>query len=150
MIRPATHDDIPALVGMLIAFQEEAGCYGYVEPCRDSIAKTVSWMIENPGSAAIWVDDKGDLAALAAITLNPLWCNHSHKQAQEMWWYVKPAHRGGFTALRFRRLFDAKAKEWGANSISLASSKMKGSERLDDFYRKDGFAQAETFFVKKV
>lgn len=147
MIRPATTADIPALVDMLIAFHAEAGCYDYVEPCRESIAKTAQYMIDSE-DASLWVDDKGELVALAGIILHPLWCNHAHKQAQEMWWYIKPEYRGGFTALRFKRLFDEKAKEWGAKSTSLASSKMKGSDRLDEFYLKDGFKQAETFFVK--
>lgn len=68
--------------------------------------------------------------------------------AAEMFWYVKPAHRGGTWAVRLLKAYEAWAKSQGCYSLSIGHTAHLMPERLKEFYLRRGYTPNETNYRK--
>ncbi len=68
---------------------------------------------------------------------------------QEIMWYVQPEHRKSLDSLRLLGLFEAWAKKRGAHGMIMARFGSTGDDdKLGKFYRKRGFQEIETHYLK--
>ena len=149
MIRLATHDDIPELVRMLIAFQAEARCYNQIDPCEKSIAKSVQTFIDKEMSDVCVYEDNGVIAGATAIVAYPSWFNFAQKTGQEMFWYIKPEYRGKpGIAMRMFRWLESWAEDKNLTSLTVASTGTLNVDRLGEFYEKRGYIRWDVLYTK--
>lgn len=149
MIRPATKADIPEIVEMLIAFQEEAGCYGQITPCRESIGKWVADLSEK--ECVCVYEYEGEIAGTTALMICPSWFNFSQIIGQEMWWYIKPEYRGKHAiARRLFKWLETIAKERKLVALTVASTGTLKVDRLKDFYERSGYKIWDVLYTKEV
>lgn len=151
MIRPAEQKDIPSIVGMLIAFKEEAGCYRDVETNEDSLRDFIEMMLASDVAGVALLELNGVIAGTCGVICSPHWFNMEHKQAQELWWYIKPEYRGRSRgSIQLFRFLEQWPKENGCKTLVVASTATLGVDKLGEFYEKRGFGRADVFYCKGV
>ena len=68
---------------------------------------------------------------------------------QEIMWYVRPEHRQTLDSMRLLGLFEAWAKKRGAHGMIMARFGSTGDDdKLGKFYRRRGFREIETHYLK--
>lgn len=152
MIRSAEIKDVPQIVDMLLAFQQEAGCYGHIDPCRDSLTNFITKMIGLPLRAPVVVYEvDGVIAGTTALIVEPSWFNYAQLAAQELFWYIRPEYRGRFgIAMRLFKWLEKWCVDNGVKSLSVASTGTLNVGKLEDFYTRRGFAKADVIYIKEV
>ncbi len=70
-------------------------------------------------------------------------------RAQDIFWYVTPAHRGGTTGVRLLKMFEGWAAEKGAERV-LVPAFEGGSDKLPQFLENSGYQKIETFHEKRL
>lgn len=71
--------------------------------------------------------------------------------AQELFWFVDPAHRGGSGSVRLVRAFEEWAQSKGAVEVRMVRLLTAGdSERLDAFYTARGYGRLEIHYWKPI
>ena len=136
MIRPATYDDIPAMLVMGRAFAEDAGVVARVGWDDASVADTLETLIDNDDGIVL-VSEQGMIGGIVA----PHPFNHSVRVFSELFWR---AEDGQGRAL----LNEAEkiARQRGANVSAMVA--MDGMERTRKLYKRLGYAYCEAQFMK--
>jgi GNAT superfamily N-acetyltransferase len=140
MIRPATVDDIAAIVGMVWAYQREvrpdlkmhAGC----------TASSVRRIIQQPQGCAIVADDGPPRGVLLAQMANSLWW--PDPSAQVVLWWVAPELRGSRAASAMMDSFEGWAVSLGAARIG-ANFTGKSARK---YFERRGYRYADTSMMK--
>lgn len=138
MVRPATTDDIPAIVGMVERLR--ASVQSPLEVDRAVTHRFVSGLLASP-LGAVWVVDRADgptgfLAAsvgTASISMLPIAVEHG-------WW----AERGG--GLHMLKQYMCWAKAAGCFAVRMSTP--PHNQRAAEILARLGFAQAEVAWVK--
>lgn len=89
--------------------------------------------------------EKGELVGVLAGFLAPQFMT-GVLLAQEMFWYVKPEHRGGLTGIRMFNEFEKWAQEKKAFGIVMAS--LTQGEGVAELYKKRGYVHIESHHLK--
>jgi GNAT superfamily N-acetyltransferase len=134
-IRPATPEDIPALLDMTEAFHAASQL-----PCafnRDAMAGVLARMIE-ADEATVLMTDRGVIGGM----LNAAYCDPSWIYAVEVFWWS----RGDGMALL--RAFEEWAHRAGANEVRMTS--LAALPRADRILRCVGYSPAEISYSKVV
>lgn len=137
MIREATLDDIPALLEMGAKFAEKARLTDHVGYDPDSMAATFAALIEAP-EHAIFIGEAGAIGGTSCA--HPF--NHSHRIAQELFWWSE-----GREGLRLLAAFEGWARET-CQSVAMIALEAVNPERVGRIYEKQGYAPLERGFVK--
>jgi GNAT superfamily N-acetyltransferase len=135
MVRPATLDDIPALLAMGKAFHAES-----LLPCAfdlDAMGAVLRQMIESDGAAVLMTD-----SGVIGGAMNPAYCDPTWLYAVELFWW---AHGDGMKLLRS---FERWAQQAGAKEIRMTS--LATLPRADRILRCVGYAPAEISYSKVV
>jgi GNAT superfamily N-acetyltransferase len=134
-VRPATAEDIPALLTMTEAFHAASQL-----PCafnRDAMAGVLARMID-ADEATVLMTDRGLIGGM----LNPAYCDPSWVYAVEMFWW---SQGDGMALLR---AFEEWALHAGANEVRMTS--LAALPRADGILRRVGYAPAEISYSKVV
>ncbi len=138
MIRTATNEDIPAIVGMIERLHASIGVVLPVDVAVTS--KFVGLLIASPlGWVRVWDAGQGTTGFLAAsigtatISMVPVAAEHG-------WW----AEGGG--GLRLLRAYEAWAKEQGCFAARMSTP--PHNKRAAEILERCGFAPAEQAWVK--
>ncbi|RYG90110.1 MAG: hypothetical protein EON59_00590 [Alphaproteobacteria bacterium] len=140
MIRPATLDDLPALLAMGERFATAANLASHVGYDADSMALTFRHMIESP-DALLLITDALDGAVGGLIYPHPF--NHSQRVGQELFWWSE-----GREGLSLFEAVEAEARRLGAvfwTMITLDAIKPEATGRL---YERRGYRRLETSYIK--
>lgn len=145
MIRPATPDDVPELLAMGRAFNEEAGYAEKVPFCEPSFTATLSAL----GNAnLLLVADKGHgPIAMAGADVGRAICNYGIHPSREAFWFVQPEHRRGLGRLMLNAL-ELAAKKSGAHFLDVVAENGKRDAALARVYLAAGYSPTETVFRK--
>lgn len=134
--RLATASDAHRTARLLLDFHEASGL-----PFETSAAWALALFqshLNNPDSVVIVKDGGVLIGAVGPSQLGPF------KIAQEIAWWVDPAHRGG--SLDMLSMYEAWALTKGAKFIEAKSlARFPETERL---YRAKGYVQCETSWIK--
>lgn len=145
MIRPATSDDLPNLIGMGRAFFEEAGYASRFAFDDDSFAETAALLIQH---RLLHVGDKGDGAiAMGAIDVSRAYWNRKVVLSREAFWYVNPDHRKGL-GRKLLATMETAAGDYGATVFDVVAEPGPRSKALEEIYQRAGFNPAEITFRK--
>ena len=134
MIRAATHDDIPHLIGLGDAFRKAAG---HSEPhVREDFAQTLAGLID---TGIILVSEKGMIGGLVF----PCYFNFSKAWAQELFWWSE-----GRDGLALLRAFEERAIEAGVTKIVMSRWEKLRPKAVDRVLRAQGYSPIETSYEK--
>lgn len=142
MIRPATVDDIPAMLGMAERFIEKAWSRINVPYCEESCTGVLEWLMEN-GVLLIANDGRG----MIGVAVQPWHFNRNVLTATELFWWCEDGCKAG-TALRKEAEIQAKAK--GAATMNMACEHHMRSPALERLYRMNGYTPSEHIFIKEL
>jgi GNAT superfamily N-acetyltransferase len=137
MIRPATAEDFNTLLELGRAMHAESW-YRYL-PFDDVKLHGVFEKLITDGYLRIHVAPNGSIDGGMAGYIGEFWfC--TEKIASDYALFVRPNHRGSFTAVRLIQDFIEWAKERGAQEVSLAQSTGVMVEQTSRLYLGMGFA----------
>lgn len=135
MIRPATLDDIPALLAMGEKFATKAGLDEHCGYDPQSMELTFRAMIERD-EFCLFIGEGGAIGGMKA----PHPFNHAVTMADELFWWSEG--REGL------RLLDA-YEEWAAGSIiRMTALEAVNPDRMGKFYERRGYRPLERAFVR--
>ncbi|CAB4147654.1 NAT_SF domain containing protein [uncultured Caudovirales phage] len=145
MIRPAEPRDMAAIVEMGEAFFAEAGWAARAKFCRDSFTETASALMKN--GILLVLDKGGEAVGMASAISSPAYWNKKVFIGQELWLYIKPAHRKGAGAELLTQLESA-AKARNVKFFGMVAEHGLRHEALAQVYKRAGYALAEHTFCK--
>lgn len=138
MIRPATPDDLPALLEMGRSFVEKA--FPKVGFCADSCTRLALGLIEN-GICLVTEDRRG----MIGIAIHSWHFNNSAMTATELFWWCE---NGEGAALRLAG--EERVKALGIPTINMACEEHMRSPALDRLYRMNGYKPTEHIYTKEL
>lgn len=148
MIRLATVSDIPELLRMGAAFHSVTGVADIIPLDEQSLANTMTSLIETELGVIIVLDSGDGLKGATAALLHPHYFNANHRTGMELFWWVDPEHRG-----LGGKLFDA-LEAWvranGADSFSMLALEALEPEKVGLIYRRRGYRPLEHSYIKRI
>jgi len=141
VIRPATHEDVPALVVMGQQFARTEMYRDSLYENPDQITVVMTSLIANEGGTILVLESKDVLIGMMGIICTPHFLS-AEMCASEIFWWVTPGHRGD--GVRLLRAAELWAKECGATKLQMVAP----TERVGRFYDRMGFTRIETGYQK--
>lgn len=135
MIRPATDEDIPRLLGYAESFLSYHPMTNAFPHNLAAVEKTLRTLIASD-DAALLVHDHGVIGGV----INPMWCAPDVKVALEMFWW---AESGG---LALMRAFQEWAHGKGATIVQM--SMIIGGKDVSAIYDRMGYMPVELSYVR--
>lgn len=147
MIRRATEKDITKIAVLGHAF---------VNAAWDGVAKydvmdTIDWLEEfiKWDHNVVFVGEvEGEVVGMIAGLVFPFYFNKAHPNAQEMFWWVDPAHRKSRVGIGLLTAFEEWAAEKGAKTVQMGTVAKLNPEKLAAIYKKKGYQESETYWTK--
>lgn len=146
MIRPATPADIPRLLEIGRSFFDEGGLGDLSTFDPDSLAASLKGFLDSGVVLVVEID--GKVVGTACALLFPMYFNHAHLAAAEMFWWVEPEHRRGAGAELLDALESA-VQAAGADTLSMMTIAGLRSDAIGRLYQRRGFRPAETTYTKR-
>jgi len=143
VIRPATHEDVPALVVMGQQFAQTEMYRDVLHENPEQMAVVATNLIEHESGTVLVLEREGVLVGMIGIicTLHFL---SGEMYAGEVFWWVTPGQRGD--GVRLLRAAESWAIESGAKTLQMIAP----TERVGRFYDRMGFARMETSYQKEL
>ena len=150
MIRKAKIEDVDKLIELAKVWYSESGDefnnigLGFD---FDVLEKSYLGFIGSKDFIFLIADEGGDILGNigAIVFLSPI---NGKKILQEIFWYVHPHYRK--YGLRLLKALAKKGKEIGCELMMFGTSRNIQEEKLMRVYKKLGFKQAETNFIKEL
>lgn len=114
--RPATVEDIPALVELGQSFFSESHLADFSCYAPDRVRTMLDQLIQGDRSV-VWLSEfDGRLTGFIGGSVQAVWCADVDVAVELAWW-VDPLVRGTNTALRLLQMFEVWAHEHGARGV---------------------------------
>lgn len=139
MIRPATLDDMSALLDMAHRFAEEAQLPAPI--CPASMGATFCNLIEN----GVLLTDGKHCAAGALIY--PAFFNASYTLASEFFWWVEREARGSLGPMLLTAL-EEECRDRGAHSLTMMTLETVRPVAVGRLYERRGYRPQEHHYIK--
>lgn len=144
-IREATAEDIPTLLEYGNRFVPHLGFP--IEADSVSLENTFYQLIDEPN--CILLVDEGVKGAIGGI-IYPHFFNTRSFVCQEVFWWVSEDERKSGLGGKLIKAFEEKARKKGASRIGMICILNDETSGLDDYYRKLGYRELESTFVKEL
>lgn len=141
MIRPATHDDIPALVEIAERHHAKSHWNGIVDFDEASAAESIGRFIDADSVCAL-VAVKDKIVGFIAIIISPLYFNAGAFLAQELCWYSESP------AEAFALVSEARRQASGCAGFMIGAQVDDSTVRLERAYARMGFQPFTRDYLK--
>ena len=141
VIRPATHEDVPALVVMGQQFVQTEMYRDLLHENSAQISVAMVSLIDHESGTILVLECEGVLVGMMGIICAPHFLS-GEIYASEMFWWVTPGKRGD--GVRILRAAELWAKKCGATKFQMVAP----TERVGRFYDRMGFTRVETSYQK--
>lgn len=145
-VRPATHEDIDAIVDMGQRFLEFAPHGAMIDATREEIRAGVAQFLEV--GTIFLAERNGVPCAMLACVLVPVWFAPNVLMAHELAWWVEEDARGSTAAVRLVHAFEEHARRFNAQVLTMSQLHAGNGEQVGRMLQKLGYAPSETTFVK--
>lgn len=149
-IRPATHDDIDALLAMGEKFFLFSRFAQFANFDRDTARASITALIGAEVGVCLVAVIDGEVVGGIVGALAPLWFAPTCLSATEFAWWVSEEHRGGTAGIKLLRAFEQWAKNKGAAMVSMSDLVIEGATPAGRLFEKLGYTVIERSHVKKV
>ena len=148
-IRPATDDDLDALVALGHRFFAFSRFADFVKFDASAARASLSRLKES-GLVLVAEAADGQIAGGIAGLLAPVWFNPSACMAAELGWWVDAAYRGSSAGVKLAKAFEQWAREHGAVAVSMSDLVISGATPAGQLFEKLGYRVVERCQVKAV
>ena len=150
MIRHATTDDIPALIECGREFFAEAAVLGAsnVQFSEARLAATLADLIGKDGAIVLVAEYDGVVVGGLAAVAFPYYFAED-LTAQELFWWIDPARRGGLTGIKMLHMVESWARDIGCATLTMVAIAIPDSP-ASKIYIRQGFKVLEAHFVKEL
>lgn len=151
MIRPATLEDMPELMGMCRSFYEYAGFAGKGLRLKEiDLELYISSLISNDMRCMfVACEDDVPVGMLSGI-YQPWFACFEQGIINEQWWFVLEDYRKSTYANDLLDAFVAWGKEKGAVIVQMAFLDTEKKAVLERYYRMKGFKYVESYYMKEI
>lgn len=145
IVRPATVVDFPAIAAVGQHFYETTA-YRDIPYSPESMMRWLPIMRQH---RLLYVaeDQERIIGGVGGISA-PLYFNDQHRVAQEMFWWVEPEYRKTRAAILLLRAIEKAAADIGCSWWTMILLEGDNAERIERFYRRDGYRPSERVFTK--
>lgn len=143
MIRPATSDDLPAIVAMGRRFLAETAYQGRIADNPAQMEALAASLIAREDATLLVSEGGGELDGMIGIVGYPHPIS-GELTVGELFWWTTPEHRGA--GVRLLRAAEAWAVAQGAKHMQMVAP----NERVGKFYERVGYAPVETVFQREL
>lgn len=145
MIRPATMDDVDAIVEMARRFYPASG-YAEIAPMAEVAPAGLAIVCMQTGVALV-AEREGQLVGMVILAVTPFEFNVEVEIAHELAFWIEPEHRGGMLAARMVRAAEEACRARGVRVIRMAKLATSGDD-VGKLYTMLGFAPSESYYSK--
>lgn len=149
-IRPATHDDLDALLAMGEKFFSFSRFAQFAIFDRDTARASITALIDAEVGVCLVAVIDGEVIGGIVGALSPLWFAPTCLSATEFAWWVSEEHRGGMAGVKLLRSFEQWAKDKGAAMVSLSDLIINGETPAGRLLENLGYLAIERSHVKRV
>lgn len=135
IVRPATLDDLPRLMGYAAEFLSFHPLTSQFPRDLGAVEAKLRWMIEAE-DAALLVHDRGVIGGFIA----PMWCSPGVNVASELFWWSES------NGLALMKAFEAWAASKGAQVVNMVM--IMGVRDVSAIYDRAGYAPVELSFMR--
>lgn len=146
-IRPATMDDVPAIVAMAEQFYPASGYAELYGPMSRESAAGLAIVAMDSGVMLVAEGDDGALCAMACLCIEGFLFNVEIKVAHELAFWIEPDHRGGLLAARLLKAVDQACVDKGVTRTRMATL-ASSPEQAAALYQRRGYVPTESYFTK--
>lgn len=144
-VRKATHDDIFQVLVLCYNFAKEAPTV-YRTFDKEKVEVTLNNLIDSDFSEIFVLEKDGVIIGMLACIITQLFFS-TKKTSTELAWYVDKEHRGGTKSLRLIKVYEAWAKEKGAEIIGMTD--LSELQELGSIYERLGYTLNESTYIKE-
>ena len=146
IVREIDSTELPLTVPLAKRFHDQAGFDS--EFSENRFATTLMTALEAGMLGAFGMFHEEQLVGVLLGIIGPQFLVEANL-AQELMWWVDPEYRKTLDSVRLVLLFEQWAENNGAQAIVMARFTEADDNRLDNFYRRRGFREIETHYLKK-
>ena len=143
MIRPATHEDVPALVVMGQQFAQTEMYRDVLHENPEQMAIVAGNLIDHEYGEILVLERDGMLVGMIGILCTVHFLS-GELCAGEVFWWVTPGHRGD--GVRLLKAAESWAVVRGAKKLQMIAP----TERVGQFYDRMGFTRIEMSYQKEL
>ena len=141
-IRTATPADQAALIELGREFSAEAGLPD-VDP--ESLEITLETLMSD---GILKVAENGSIQGAAGALVFPMYWNHNELIAQELFWFLRPKYRSGFTGVKLLFALENAAREQGAKRIMMLCLDSLNGDKVASIYERLNYVPQERTYAK--
>lgn len=148
--RAETKNDIDRVIELGAVMHAESAYKEY--PCDIEHLKKYSRSFEEQPEefAAFMNEEDGDITAVVAGYLAPLYFDPKTKFAYDFLLYSKPEKRGGPAAVRLMKAFEKWSRDSGASAVVMGVTAGIADETACKFYTRLGYKNSGALFSKEI
>lgn len=110
---------------------------------------TLVRQLMNPAQGRAYVLVQGsEIIGGAGVLFFPCWYDANRLDAQELFWWIEPEHRGKRDGIRLIERIEADAKAAGVHRLMLIHP--AGNEKVGFFYARRGYTKTETVYSRRL
>lgn len=147
-VRPATQDDVKAIVRMGRAFWAAIPHNLGIPYCPDSLAMTCMQMLDQ-GMLIYACDGENPVGAVGGLC-SPLFVNREYLIAAELFWWVEPEYRNTGVGRKMLVEFENAASFAGARSLSMMAVEGLEIDKAAALYERCGYTPVERTWSKSL
>lgn len=145
IVREATAADFSAIAAVGQHFYATTA-YRDIPYSEDSMKR---WLPIMRQQRLLYVaEDAGRIVGGIGGLYAPLYFNDQHRIAQEMFWWVEPDYRSTRAAVMLLRAIERAVTDAGCSWWTMILLEGDNAERIERFYRRDGYRPSERVFTK--
>lgn len=153
MIRPATHNDVPALIQLALGFFENGELDGTgLETDADTVEFLFRDMLDMETHTVFVAEVDGKVVGGIAGGVQPWMFNADILVLHELGWFIPKENRGKYpmAAMSLRKKFHQWGRDRGATVLIMSSTEREESPRVIQFYKDSGLRLMDHNFVGRL
>lgn len=147
-VRPAELRDIPAYMELAAAFVAATPVSNLIPFEKEGSINFITASLDNPDMLILVAENETEIVGITGALAYPMYFNPDKLVAQELWWYLTPAARGGPAAKLMFKTIEKWAKDKGAEAMFMVALADDRVETMAKIYKRDGYYPVERMFVK--
>lgn len=145
MIRPATHDDLDAIVAMSAKFYATTTYAGWASMCPDTVRDLAAMLIDT--SVMLVAEAEGAVVGMVGLVVAPFMFNRAKRAAYEVVWWVEPDAQGAGIGRALLAAIEPACRAAGCDAIQMVHLSTSPPQAAA-LYERAGFRLSESSYTK--
>lgn len=145
MIRPATHDDLDAIVAMSAKFYATTTYAGWAPMCPDTVRDLAAMLIDT--SVMLAAEAEGVVVGMVGLVVAPFMFNRAKRAAYEVVWWVEPDAQGAGIGRALLAAIEPACRAAGCDAIQMVHLSTSPPQAAA-LYERAGFRLSESSYTK--